>query len=156
MNRKIKLVFTISLVLNVFLFGAVAGLTVDKLRPPAVHSSKDLDPESRRLVKEMISRTMEDARPVRAKAEEAKRKMASSLAGEEISEEAYRSAADEMVSARCELLRMHTVKTLEVARELSPEEREKLAAHLMIPGRFSERFGFRERPGRKMQSGSAD
>ncbi len=148
MNRKVKLIFTLSLVLNVFLTGALAGVVIERLDPPFSERA-ELAPESRQLVQKQVSDTIAESREIMRETRDSRREMFDALSGEEIDVATYQQAAEKMIEAHGSLLRLRSEKTLEMAQSLTQQEREKLARHMMAPGHFADRFGMRKDSGRR-------
>lgn len=148
MNKKLKLIFTLSLILNVFLAGSLGGMVAGKMKPPPLNMEREhgnISPESREIIRKAVHQSINDSMPMMEEADLQRKSMMEALSGETINKKKYMEAAEKMAEARHALIHKRSLTTLEIAEKLSAEERTKMAQHMMKPGRFAKSFGIQEK-----------
>ena len=146
MNRSMKIIFTLSLLLNVLLIGVVGGAAYKRWQgaPHAAHRAAQDPAFSHKMGRAMAeSRKGQEGlfREMRA----ARKEMYEVLGADTFDEAAFMAASDKMRKVQAQMFDARNDVTLKMAREMSAAERKELAAHLKAMG---ERFG-RKREGAK-------
>ena len=146
MSRKLKIIFTLSVLLNVLLLGVVAGSCYKRNYaphdgPPHARESGDakLSPRVAMAMKE--SRKQE--RDLFDQMKDARKDIMNVLEAPEFDEAAFIAASEKISKAQQALVDVRTKTTLDLAKNSTFEERKELVSHMKAK---SERFGrFRDR-----------
>lgn len=151
MNRTMKIIFTLSVVLNVMLIGALGGFFYKRMthmphHDPALRES--LDPQTRHLMarqfrahKEEIGENIKAMRVVR-------QDIMTVMSAEEFDRAAYDQAVARLVQGQDTRMKHQAMMIGDIAGDLSVEERRKLAGLLLARG---EGHPDKPRPRERMQ-----
>jgi uncharacterized membrane protein len=137
MSKRLKMVFMVSLILNVLLIGVVGGLAYKKWSAHPWHKIKhELSPETRHIVGRNLQSAFRDIKPLGNKARKARADLVKILSAEEFDGEEFDKAAARLVDVQDEMRAKKIAVTKEVAEQLSYEERQKMADRMtkMIGG----------------------
>lgn len=145
MNRKLRIIFTLSILLNVLLLGVLAGSFYKRVYsphdgpPPAHAADAKFSPRVAMAMKE--SRQQE--RALFDQMKDARKDIMDILEAPEFDEAAFIAASEKINKAQQSLVDVRTKATLDLAKNSTVEERKELVSHMKAK---SERFGrFRDR-----------
>lgn len=146
MSQKIKIIFTLSIILNVILFGVTTGGFIHKWQySPWKHAREELAPESRHLVARSFQQAHKDMKSTFDKSKKLRNDLRNILAAEDFDEEKFEKTMHDIHSIHEKMMERKIEMMKELAAELPPEERAKLAGKFMRPygGRGYKREGSR-------------
>lgn len=132
MSKSIKIIFTISIVLNVLLLGAMAGQTFHKLgdrKDRLERMTQEMSPEGRHVVAKTMQKAFRDGRDKMRSMRQSKQDVKDILGAEEFDAEAFESAASKMQEMMIKAGDRRIQVTKELAEQLSQEDRKQLAGH---------------------------
>ncbi len=143
MTKAVKIIFTVSILLNLLLVGAFAGLALKHRSHQPWHEVKnEMAPETQHL----MAKAYQDSRREMGVAIKDMRKgrddLVKIMSAEEFDPEAYDVAMAKIVKARAEMGAKRMEATKEMAAQLPQSERKKLAQKF-------KRFGDRKHGGRR-------
>lgn len=134
MNRHMKIIFTLSLLLNATLIGVIAGASYQRWNhmPPAYSRTQDS------AFNDKMSQAMATARkgqePLFKDMRAARQQMNDILAADQFDEAAYSAAADKLRTTQAAMFDARQKVTLDMARTMSAAERKELAARFKAMG----------------------
>lgn len=134
MSKRIKILFTISVMLNVLLIGAHVGMTLERWQSsPWYRAYEDLKPETQNLVARSFQEAKKDMKANMEEFREARKDLTSILEAEVLDEDAYAAALERMEKAQDKMM-LHKIEMMKgVMAQLPPEERERLSHRMMRP-----------------------
>jgi uncharacterized membrane protein len=136
MNRRMKLIFTISILLNIVFVGVGAGLLYKFCRDVPIPG--EMSPDARNFVARTYQQGRADVRPLIDEVKARKKKVEAILLADEFNAKAYDAAVDDVLETQGKIAR-HRADTMSKALEqLSPEDRKKFSKHILdglTPGR---------------------
>jgi uncharacterized membrane protein len=145
MTAKFKSIFTVSILLNVLLFGALAGVTADRFmhRPWEKMLSKDLTPETQNVMARTFQKSHEQIKGSYEEMQKAREDMAAAFSASTFDANAYEEAVKRMNKARAKVMdqRFETMK--ELAAELPQDERKKMAKQIAKGFGGYHKYGFK-------------
>lgn len=128
MTSNIKLIFTVSLLLNVLFAGAAAGLAYQRWSTPDWHKVKeDLSPEAREIVSGSFQKSREDMRVFIDEARAKKQEIMTILSAEPFDAAAFDQAMAELVGIKNEITARKIQAMKEMSQALPAEDRRKMA-----------------------------
>lgn len=128
MSKKIKILFTISVLLNVVLIGMAAGHMVKRWNhSPMETAMKEMSPEGRHIVARELQNAFRDGHDDMRKMRQTKKELKKILTAEEFDADAFESAAEKMHEMRSEMGEKRIDVTKGLAKKLSREDRSALA-----------------------------
>lgn len=129
MSKKMKIIFTLSVILNVLLIGWAAGEAVHKFRKhdPVQKIARDMSPEGRHIVAKTMQSAFREGRGKMRDMRKAKKEIKQILTAEEFDAEAFEIAAEKMHAMFAEMGKKRVEVTKQLAMQLSKEDRETLA-----------------------------
>jgi uncharacterized membrane protein len=137
MSKRMKILFTISMVLNIVLIGVVAGSAYSmhhhwdrKFERKFGHFS----PEVKARIKDAFSDSRDEFHAFLTQAKEAREEMKDILNADPFDEAAYDAATEQLNQARLGMMQLKADKTKDIVKSLSVEERRQMAGHLMRGG----------------------
>lgn len=133
MTRTVKILFTISVLLNVLLLGASAGLALKMSHKPWHKMPDNLSPETQNLMERSFQESRNEMQPTIEDMKEARADLARVFSAPSFDEAQFDRAVDQMMTAQRQLMQKRFEATKEMAQQLSQEEREKLAEVLSKP-----------------------
>ncbi len=134
MSRRTKILFTLSILLNVLLLGAHAGMMVKRAYDnPWSHAYSDLDPESQSIVAREFQVARKDMKQSRDDFRDARKAVTEILEVEILDKDAYEAALEKMQASQQKMMEKKMVMMREIMAKLPPEEREKLSHRMMRP-----------------------
>ena len=137
MTKCLKALFTASLILNVLLLGLVGGHFIQSLNDhPWWEDRQDLKPESQNHVAAVFQGAFREIREVGDEARKSRAEMVKILSAEKFDEKAFDQTARELAKSKEQMTEIKMKATKEAAKELSQEERTKMAERMtrMIGG----------------------
>lgn len=142
MSKRMKIIFTVSVALNVLLLGVVAGHIGQKYKK-APWEGAALSEESQKKARQVFREFTPLKKDIWAK----KRAMNDLLLADEFDEAVYDSLAMEAAQLKQEIEIKRSAAMKDVLTELSPEERQALVEHMSK--RIEKRIKRHEKWGRK-------
>ena len=136
MNRRLKIIFTLSILLNVLLLGVVAGACYKRMDGPPRFAYGD--PQFDHKVAKAMMEARKGQEELYKDMKAAKKELTNVLGSPDFSEESFRAASDRVAKAQQALFNARNEATLKMAKEMTPEERQEMAKHMQA---MSERHG---------------
>ncbi len=152
MSRKLKIVFTLSVLLNVLLLGVLAGSCYKRNYGP--HDGPPHMREADAKLSPRVAMAMKESRKQERilfdQMKEARQDIMNVLEAPEFDEAAFIAASETINKAQQALADVRTKTTLDLARNATVEERKQLVSHMKARaerfGRFRDRFDDRRKP----------
>lgn len=134
MSKKIRLLFTISVLLNVLLLGVSGGLVIKNSyhRPSWDKVKEGLSPETRNLMAREFQKAHRDMKPLGEEARKARKDVMNALSRKEFSESEFDTAMERLQKAQKNIMEKKIEATKALAAELPVGERKKLAEHFSL------------------------
>ena len=146
MRKSTKIIFTLSILLNVVLIGVVVGGAAKQYKAHHWHKVKaDLSPESRNIVARNFRAAHRDMADVRGKAQKVRKDMESIFKAEEFDEAAFDKAVKKMRALKEQMHERKIEAVKELAKSLPQEERKKMAGKLARSMELKKRGGMKKR-----------
>lgn len=158
MRTGIKIIFTVSLLLNVLLAGAVGGHFYTKWREhPWQEVHEELSPEARNHAARIFQSAFRQIREVGGEARKSRAELVKILSAKAFDAEAFDREAAKLAAARAEITTLKITATKEVAQALDSQERSKMARRMtdMIGGGWERRVRRDRRPTEAIPGDSA-
>lgn len=128
MNRRFKIILTVSVLLNMLLIGALAGSCYKRMDGPRDFRER-FEGKNPKFAKAM-EEAREGQKELREQMKVAKKGLVDALSAPEFSEEQFRAAADKMREAQEAMFTARNDATVKMAKEMSVEERREMAEHI--------------------------
>ncbi len=141
MNKKMKIILILSVLLNMLFIGLVIGHMTHRFGPEefmrwrTMRFARRLSPEKRTLFMETLKKVYRDNEGIHEKIREGRKRIVSILSAPEFDEKAYQEEVEKMHRLRGLMMQRLADATKELAKAFTPEERKALAAHLLKPPR---------------------
>jgi len=130
MSKKMKVIFTISIILNVLFIGLMVGHFQKMKKHADWHQVKEtLAPETRDILKDTFKDRWKDMRAAFKEMRENKQAMKDVLTAEDFDPTAYDAVAEKMIEFNGTFMQGRIEAIKEVFAKLPQEERLKLADH---------------------------
>lgn len=145
MNRKLRIIFTLSILLNVLLLGVLAGSFYKRAYGPhdGPPHAREADSKFSPRVAKAMKESRQQERALFDQMKDARKDIMDILEAPEFDEAAFNAASEKINKAQQALVDVRTKATLDLARNATAEERKELVSHMKAK---SERFGrFRDR-----------
>jgi uncharacterized membrane protein len=127
-NKGLKALFTLSILLNVLLLGIGGGMAYQHFsHEPAEHIYREMSPEARHIVARTVQNAFREGRETMGEARECKKNLRAIIAAENFDEDKFVAEAQRMQSIKAEMGKKRIEVTLELAKQLSQEDRKVLA-----------------------------
>ena len=134
MSKKIKIFFTLSIMLNILLLGVISGMVINKLQYTSwKYANEEFSPESRHLVARSFQKAHKDIKSTFEQSKKARKNIRNILAAEEFDLKAFEKAMCNMQSVHKEMMERKIKMMIELAQALPLEERVKLSGKFMKP-----------------------
>jgi|GEM_PF-2589071 uncharacterized membrane protein len=133
MNRHLKIIFTVSILLNVLLIGALAGSCSkrwDGRWDGPSHMARNGDPQFDHEMARVMQEARKNQKPLQDELKAAKKELHGILAAETFDEAAFNAASEKMYKVQGDLFRARNEATLKMAKDMSVEERREMAKRL--------------------------
>lgn len=139
---RIKHLLFISLVINLFLVGIMAGHAIKppfpgkfrhghmqwRMNPDAL--TKNLPADKAEMIEEKFDELREENKSVFKKMRKARKDIISTLTADDFDKDDYQEKVDELNEIRNEMIENFSDTIIDIASELSPEERKTLAENM--------------------------
>ncbi|MCB9989652.1 MAG: periplasmic heavy metal sensor [Rhodospirillales bacterium] len=138
MSRTFKIIFTLSVVLNLLLVGAVGSFALKMAGRMPGHDpafKEDLTPETRHLMARTFRERHDEIKTHIKKGQDSRKALMDVMAAEKFDPEAYDRAVEDLIAVKGEMMRGFAGTVRELAKDLPVEERKKLGRHLADFGR---------------------
>lgn len=136
MSRRLKVIFTLSLLLNVLLIGVVAGACYKRMDGPP-RFSESRNPQFNHKMAQAMMEARKGQEALYKDMKDARKELVSVLSAPDFSEDAFKAASEKVEKAQEALSRARNEATLKMAKEMTPEERQQMAKHMQA---MSERY----------------
>ena len=131
MSKRIKIIFTVSIALNVLLFGAGAGHVYHHWLSHPWHEVKaELAPETRNIVGRTFQSAFREIRPLGQDARRARADLVKILSAQKFDEAAFDKAVERLSGVKSKMRATKIKATKDLAMQLSAEERRKMAERM--------------------------
>jgi uncharacterized membrane protein len=133
MKKLVKVTFTLSVLLNVFLLGAITSYGYASLHnAPKEHKAvkENLSDEGKRYIKQVHKTTRKEMKETFSKARNIKKELIDVLRKEDFNKEDYEFLAIEMIELQNELLKSKLKMHLQMANDLPSADRKLLSNRL--------------------------
>ncbi|HEU4839349.1 MAG TPA: periplasmic heavy metal sensor [Micavibrio sp.] len=150
MNRRMKLIFTVSILLNIVFVGVGVGMFYKFCQDLPI--AREMSPEGRNFVARTYQQGWKDVKPLIKEVKERKKKVEAILLADEFDEKAYDKAVEDVLKTQGRIMH-HRAETMSKALDqLSTEDRKKFSRDILAgltPGRkggHRHHRGKRDRP----------
>lgn len=146
MNRHLKIIFTVSILLNVLLIGALAGSCSkrwDGRGDGLPRMARGGDPQFDHEMAKAMQEARKNQKPLQDELKAAKKELHGILAAETFDEAAFKAASEKMYKAQADLFRARNEATLNMAKDMSVDERKEMAQRLQDMSERHERMKMR-------------
>ncbi len=144
MSKTIKTLFTLSVLFNVMLLGAGAGYAFKKWHHapgPWQEAKKDLSPQSQELMARNFQKMHEDMRPLFDDMKKSREELRHVMMQSDFNSQQFDAAMQRMRALRQQIGEKMGASAKEIAAQLSPEERKKMADRIIVGFDAKHRFG---------------
>lgn len=131
MTKTMKIIFTLSILINLVLIGAVGGNFYKHHKKHGLPIPKELSVESRAKLEENMKQSRGEMREQFKALKKNHEVLQNIVSAEQFDHEAYKVAVNKILDAKDELGRQKAEMMGNVLSELSLEERKKLSAKLL-------------------------
>lgn len=129
MSKRMKLVFTISLLLNIVLVGVGAGMLVRMCQDIPIPGQ--ISPEARHFIARTFQQGREEVKPLIDEVKANRRKVEAILIAETFDKKAYDAAVDKMLDSRDKVSRKRADIMGRALVDLPAEDRQKFANRIL-------------------------
>lgn len=138
-----KILFTVSVLLNVLLLGGHVGMLIKRSYDNPWHRAySDLKPETQNLVAREFQEARKNMPDTRNEFRAARKEITRILKQDTLDEQAYEAAIKRMQAAQQKMMDSKMEMMKNIMSQLPPDEREKLSHRLMRPfGKSHMRYG---------------
>ncbi len=151
MKWSVKMMFTLSIFVNLLLVGVIGGHLARKAQHHTFWQEDNISVEARALLKEKMKGKFSEIKPLFQAMRDTKNDMEQILAAPEFDEAAFYIFAGRMSDLHVQITQKRLELTMEIVKELSPEDRKALASHLASKltgrvgkGRYNKKDGHKE------------
>jgi uncharacterized membrane protein len=133
MSRMMKIIFTISILLNLVFIGLGVGMTHKfsrKMPPDIKQMQSEISPEARAMMKQRFEEGREGFFAMMREAKQKRDAVEAALAAPEFDAEAYDAAVSDMLSMKANMEKRKAAWMKDMAENLSDEDRQKMAKFL--------------------------
>jgi uncharacterized membrane protein len=131
MNPRIKLFFTLSLILNVIFIGVGLGLLYRFTMDMPVRIPADMSPEARHFIAKTFQDGRDQTKPLIDDIKSERKKVAEIITAKDFDSKAYNEAVDRMLETRDEISRTRAKIMGEALKELPSADRERFANRIL-------------------------
>jgi uncharacterized membrane protein len=138
-SRKLKLFFTISVLLNILLIGTMAGFVAKcHYRPgPNLHDMAKLSPAGKAMMAESFNTAHDQMGDTFAKARAARADIVAILEADTFDKKAFDAASEKLRKLQMKIMQRRTATAADLSAKLDPADRKLLAEWLAGPGGHS-------------------
>ncbi len=130
MSRTLKVIFTVSILLNILLIGAGVGWYHKKSQWPGGYERPKISDESREAIRSSFRQARSEMKPIFEEMRAAKAGMEEVLSAPEFDEVAYDAAAKKLLDTRDKLSKAMANNAKNFLEDLPPEDRKAMARHM--------------------------
>ncbi len=128
MSRRMKMIFTISVLFNILLLGVAGGIAYQHCKDPYMETMQEaMSPEGRNIVARTMQQAFREGRDDMESARDAKKEIRAIISAEEFDEVAFDDAAKNLGGIMRGMGEKRIAVTKELAMQLSQEDRVVLA-----------------------------
>lgn len=145
MSKRIKIIFTLSLLLNLVLIGIGGGMFYRFTMEGPVPG--DMTPEARHFMARTFQEGRDRVRPLIGDIKEKRAKVEKTMIADKFDINAYNAAVAEMMTSRDRIARERAEIMGEALVDLPLEDRKRLAKHMLdgLTGKRPHRKGFHQK-----------
>lgn len=136
MSKRMKLIFTVSILLNIVLIGVGAGMFYRYCQDIPIPGT--MSPDARNFVARTYQNGREEVKPLITEVKARRQKVEDILESDNFDRKSYDAAVDDLLETQGKIAR-HRADTMGKAlNELSPEDRQKFSKEIingLTPGR---------------------
>ncbi len=136
MNRRMKLIFTASVLLNIVLIGVALGLLYKFCQDIPI--ARDMSPDARNFVARTYQNGREEVKPLIQEVKARRKNVERILTADEFDRKAYDRAVDDLLATQAKIMR-HRADTMGKAlTDLTDDDRKKFSRQVidgLTPGR---------------------
>ena len=138
MTKKMKIIFTLSLLGNVLLLGVVGGTAyrIKQATQPWKEVRKEISPESRELIKDTFKSKKQDIRGMFQEARVKKKALEDAFTAEEFDPDAFSAAARELQQLGNRMV-AHKFETFQELGHMLPQHERKALSKRLVSSLFS-------------------
>ncbi len=146
MNKKIKILFTVSVVANVLLLSMAGGMAYRHMKTDSWHQvRKSLAPETKHIMGRVFQKNFKELKPVMQQAQARKKVLMKVLTAAKFDQVKFAREAKKLQKAQAKIRGAKILSMGELAAALPLEEREKLS--VLFERSLSEGRGHRSKHG---------
>lgn len=128
MKKRVKTIFTISIMANILLAGALAGMIIDHPRDVAwAEIKRDLTPESQQMVTKMFQDTWKDTSSILRQTMDNRQYLADVIAADRFDPAKFDEAVERLRGTQDLIAKKKIESTKDLLAKLPPQDRQKLA-----------------------------
>lgn len=131
MNPRIKLFFTLSLILNVMFVGAGLGLLYRFCMDMPMPIPTDMSPEARHFIAKTFQDGRDQTKPLIEEIKSKRSKVEDIITADKFDGKAYDKAVEDMLDTRDKISRKRADIMGEALKELPAEDRERFAKRIL-------------------------
>lgn len=145
MSKRMKIIFTLSLLLNLVLIGVGAGMFYRFTMEGPVPG--DMTPEARHFMARTFQEGRDRVRPLIGDIKEKRKRVEEIMVADEFDLDAYNIAVSEMMASRDKIARKRAEIMGEALVDLPAADRKRLAKHMLdgLTGKRPHRKGFHQK-----------
>lgn len=130
MSKRMKLVFTVSVLLNIVLVAVGAGMLYRYAQGIPIPGT--MSPDARNFVARTYQNGREEVKPLITEVKARRKKVETILQSDDFNRKAYDAAVDDLLETQGKIAR-HRADTMGRAlNELSPEDRKKFSKEILV------------------------
>lgn len=135
MSRKVKIFFTLSVLLNVLLLGTGAGYMYKKWHHSPwqewEEAKNNLSPESKKVMVANYQKMREDMKPLVSQMQDARKEIRIILTDKQFDQQKFDEVVNRFRRLRQEMGNVHMNMTRQMLAQLSPEDRIRVAEYVV-------------------------
>lgn len=130
MNRRMKMIFTVSVLLNIVFIGVGAGLFF-RFCQEEVHIPGQISPEAKHFIARTYQEGREEVKPLIEEVKKDRAKVEAVLTADTFDAEAYKAQVSEMLDSRDAISRKRAEIMGRALVDLPPEDRKEFAKRIL-------------------------
>jgi len=131
MSKRMRILFTVSVIANVLLLGLLAGMAARNYYEHPWHKTRrELTPETRHLLARAFQHTHREIKPLIEEAHKTREVLVETIAADNFDDAKFKRLAKEMNDLQDEIGRKKADGMLDLIHDLSDEDRKKFSRHL--------------------------
>lgn len=146
MSKRMKILFTLSILLNLILVGLVGGGAIHKYNSFHRHMESKfghLSPELKEKLKASFAASHDEIKASIKEGRAAKKQLKEAMNSEEFNEQLYDEASKKLNDLRYKMMQHKAAKTKALVKDLSADERRQMLGYLLRGGMDGFHSGFK-------------